>query len=126
MDITKVREALKSKYTGCGDNGKMLLCYNDEQINTVKDIITDCERLLKKETPPTSEYVCEKLSEHLEFNVKYKSDKELFYDSEEHAIKVHGLPYIAQLQKNKTLHISWSLPPHLIELIGRFYMGLEK
>ena len=50
IDIKKVREALKSRFTGYGDN-EMLLCYTEEQRNMVKQALTELERLQKKEIP---------------------------------------------------------------------------
>jgi len=48
IDIEKVRERLKSKYTGYG-NDEMLLCYTEEQRNIVEEALTELERLQKKE-----------------------------------------------------------------------------
>jgi len=46
IDIKKVRERLKSKYTGYG-NDEMLLCYTEEQRNIVEEALTELERLQK-------------------------------------------------------------------------------
>jgi hypothetical protein len=79
IDIAKVREALKSKYTGYGDNGNMLLCYNDEQRNIVKDILTELERLQKRQEQfKNSKYVViqDSVAKGFEYNdIKEAVDK---------------------------------------------------
>ena len=88
------------------------------------------EVLRKALTPPTSEEVCKALSEHDEIDVKHERGENLdvFY----YGIIKHDMNHKEYIQKriicigdNSEINLNASLPPHLIELIGRFYGGLK-
>ena len=71
------------------------------------------EDLKQAITPPSSDEVCKALSEYLEIDVElvYRSfvgDDDICYQGEDNLII-----------------FNYDLPPHLITLIGRFYVGLE-
>lgn len=69
-------------------------------------------------TPPTSEEVCEVLSEY--FIDKYICVDNKFYN-------YGGNEPKAVIYKIECgVVIKYALPPHLITLIGRFYEGMEK
>ena len=75
-------------------------------------------------TPPTTDEVCEALSEFYGKKVIYVADvKKFAYEG------VDGWQEICYFGKNfkgDVIRFSFSLPPRLITLIGRFYEGLEE
>ena len=73
-------------------------------------------------TPPTAKEVCEALSK-LIGNAYYEN--KIFYENE---LKIEEICYLARdMGKNIDIIVfnNYSLPPHIITMIGRFYEGLE-
>jgi hypothetical protein len=68
-------------------------------------------------TPPTEQEVCEALSEY--------SNKKVYYESGKFEVGKYE-PSICYLQEDNIVWFNWfKLPPHIVELIGRFYGGLK-
>jgi hypothetical protein len=116
IDIEKVREALKSRFTGYGDN-EMLLCYTEEQRNMVKEALTELERLQKALTQPTQEEVCKALSDYYKEKVEYINHQ--FY-----WLMPSGDDLVYQEVKISKLILDKRFD--LVTLIGRFYKGETK
>ena len=91
-------------------------CITTEYFNTL------VETLEKALTPPTAEEVCDELSK-LIGNAYYEN--KIFYENE---LKIEEICYLAR-DMGKNIDIirfnNYSLPPHIITMIGRFYEGLE-
>ena len=77
------------------------------------------EALKKTLTPPTSEEVAKAIQKYYGGSVVFKSGEFVLIGYEK--------PYtLAKLAGGEVkFHSRYSLPPHLIELIGRFYGGLK-
>jgi len=101
--------------------------YNSVQItDKLIDIKLALYRLEKLDTPPMREYVCEKLSEYYKQPVLYSNERynHMFYFEISKNILfrlVNGGITFTENDYQRTNN----LPPHLIELIGRFYSSLE-
>lgn len=71
--------------------------------------------------PPTSEQVCKELSEYLGKPVIYIKDSKSFLmkgsNGKYELVKMH-------YDKEIKFDSLWTLPPHLIELIAKFYKGV--
>ena len=109
-------------------NGWQHSCYSADL--APQRLIDDLETIERLLTPPTSEEVCKALSEHDEIDVKHERGENLdvFY----YGIIKHDMNHKEYIQKriicigdNSEINLNASLPPHLIELIGRFYGGLK-
>ena len=83
----------------------------------VEQALTKLEELKRY---PTSEEVCEALSEYLKEPIKYVRTS---FVNERETAEVCGL---FGLDNYDLVDFNTPLPPHLITLIGRFYEGLEK
>ena len=107
----KALEAFKSLMERLSNNvtlSEWELCNKDMQ--TVEDFI---EKAL---TPPTEEEVCKALSEFLETTVRYVEKMKWFSERKR---------TLVWLQPNGNISVIVLLPSHLIDLIGRFYEGVE-
>jgi hypothetical protein len=87
------------------------------------------EYLLKYLTPPTADEVCEVLTAHYKKEVLYDNRKYLYCD---HAFYFEDSTLIIVDFRNRVVnfangeyHKTNNLTPHLINLISRFYMGVE-
>lgn len=78
--------------------------------------------LRKALTPPTQEEVCEALSEYYGRNVYYEKGYFLYRKEE-----CYNQPFIiAYKYKSGLVELTKNvLPPHIIEMIGKFYKGIE-
>ena len=99
--------------------------YMNDDGYMMKIVSTEMYDILKKSlTPPTADEVCEALSEFYGKKVIYVADvKKFAYEG------VDGWQEICYFGKNfkgDVIRFSFSLPPRLITLIGRFYEGLEE
>ncbi|HKM04429.1 MAG TPA: hypothetical protein VJZ04_07510 [Lachnospiraceae bacterium] len=73
-------------------------------------------------TPPTADEVCEALSGWFDEKFYYDVNQKEFYTK-----ALNGQHSVVKLKKNEIHFGGWyTMPPHLITLIGRFYEGLEK
>lgn len=72
-------------------------------------------------TPPTADEVCEALIKHIKREVTYR-DKGFYIVCD------NGLYLITKIQSggHMVFDLTYTLPPHLITLIGRFYEGESK
>jgi hypothetical protein len=90
----------------------------DEETNKKQSIVlnalTELEELKRY---PTSEEVCEALSEYYHYEVEY-SKRDMTFESE--------LSWYACFKDGVIDFGGDKLPPHLITLIGRFYEGVGK
>ena len=89
--------------------------------DTSKSIMQEAITLL---LAPTSEDVCEALSEWFKVEVYYnKSQREFYYDLNDESgrtmVMLVGFPF------NTVKIYNGYFAPHLITLIGRFYEGIE-
>ena len=86
--------------------------------------------LRKALTPPTADDICEELEEYFYRCVgkacpclKYEKDTKKF-------VYIDGLTEdvyeLVTLEKHGYIHFGTSLPPHLVEMIGKFYKGKMK
>lgn len=92
-------------------------------IPTIEKVLTDLEKYL---TTPTADDVCEALSDYCKKTVYYTN---LDFDIERGFViqwykEVKSVRDIKLVSGTKDrLHFYKELPPHLINLISRFYMG---
>jgi hypothetical protein len=124
IDIKKVREAFNKIIDGyefldlcedCSHN------YSKEDIDMVKQALTELERLQKKEVAPTLQEVIHHLYECLLDDIEYvESTKDFFMRTK------HGRQWITENYGDGNYRIIIELPPNMITLIGRFYEGLGK
>ena len=90
--------------------------FKDERFYELRQALTELEELKRY---PTSDEVCEALSERF--------DSDVIFDGEAFVLN-HADNSIAYCYKSlgDTIKINYALPPSLITLIGRFYEGVEK
>jgi ATP-dependent protease Clp ATPase subunit len=120
MNKTKGMKALE--YFDCiAENGTMICCEEDErQHKILEQELKEASELNKT---PTADEVCEALSEYLGKEVVYNYfGKNMFIVDE--GLKEYG--EISRYYKDKNVVINYMfLPPHLLELIAKFYKGVE-
>ena len=90
---------------------------DEKVIDEIQQALTELEELKR---PPTSDEVCEVLSDYFGFDYYYQDG--YFYRS-------NGIKYIYPIKVSGFIEIQMydgHLPLHLIMLIGRFYEGLEE
>ena len=98
-------------------NGWQHSCYSADL--APQRLIDDLETIERLLTPPTSEEVAKAIQKYYGGSVVFKSGEFVLIGYEK--------PYtLAKLAGGEVkFHSRYSLPPHLIELIGRFYGGLK-
>ena len=95
-----------------------------EQTQNTIDSQKCIDNIRKYVTPPTSEDVCEALSEWVGRDVKYNQDLNEFY----YEWRTNGEDGIAMIVGNSLGKVKFyreTFIPHLITLIGRFYEEVE-
>lgn len=103
----------------------------EEAIDEIRDChVSDNYFIIRQAlTPPTAEEVCKALSEHIKgrfidnadiVECTYSERDKTFYDSYPHYDVVVSIKPSGRLKFNMTL------PPDLIEMIGRFYKGVKE
>ena len=85
-----------------------------QKINESIDVI------IKVLTPPTDQEVCEVLSEYFNEHAYYENYQFDLVKSDATTKRI-----VTLINDELLFNIHYTLPPHLITLIGRFYEGLE-
>lgn len=100
---------------------------NKEANDTIIQALTEIGQLRNQIATPTSSEVCEVLGKHLNREVKLK-DGSFFYSEEkqhygdcDEVICGYGWE-----DEHTTLAFEMDLPPHIINIVSRFYMGNSK
>ena len=90
---------------------------------TIEEAHYDVFPIIRKSlTPPTTDEVCEALSGWFDENFYYDVNQKVFYPMD-----LKGQHSVVKMKKNEIHFGVWyTMPPHLITLIGRFYEGLEE
>ncbi len=97
------------------------LCRGIQSINTLPLLLSDCNDLKNYLTPPTADEVCKALSGWFDEKFYYDVNQKEFYTK-----ALNGQHSVVKLKKNEIHFGGWyTMPPHLITLIGRFYEAQE-
>lgn len=85
--------------------------------------------LLKALTPPTADEVCKALSKWVKGNIPDIWNYKVYYDTGgfHYYNNCDFEEYLVEYERiDKAITLSVFLPPHLVEMIGKFYESLEE
>ena len=125
--MSKELEALK-RITNEISNYK-LHGIGDENWLGFQDVLSDVKLIEQALTPPTEQDVCKALSKWIKGNIPDIWNYKVYYDREgfHYYNNCDFEEYLVEYDRiDKAITLSVFLPPHLVEMIGKFYKGKVK